>query len=138
MRRTWIIGPAVALTLGGCLDKAGSAKVDAATARVFTLMKAQQYDVMYDEAAPELSTAHPGKAAFVAQMQAIDAAYGACEAPTKAMSLNVVSKSTGYFHTQGYNQRCAKGPREFQLTIVLRQGRAQLAGLHAGPPASDD
>ena len=137
MRTTTLAILIGALALGGCLNKADSAKMDAASARVLSLMTAKQYDVMYDEGSPDLKASLP-KQGFVGFMQGIDAAYGACQPPAKAMSINVKSENGSYFATQGYTRQCEKGQAQLQVTMVMRGGVAQLAGIQTGSPSSSN
>ena len=121
--------------LAGCLNQGDTKKMDDATAQLFARMQAGQYDAIYADAAPEL-TGTTSKDGFVTLMQQMDAAYGACQAPVKAMNFNVNANTSGYFATQGYTAQCAKGPKQLQVTMVLRQGVARLAGIHFGPQAA--
>jgi hypothetical protein len=136
MARSKIAWLALALPLAACLNQADNQKIDAATQQVFAEMKAKDYDAMYDAAAPDLR-AITSKAAWIAFMQGLDSSYGACQPPVKAMSIHVSATSSGYFSTQGYTAQCATGPMQLQVTIVLRQGVAKLAGLHVGPESSN-
>ena len=136
MRNTTTAALALAaLTLAGCLNQGDSKKLDDATAQLFARMQAGQYDAIYADAAPELTGA-TSKDGFVAFMQQVDAAYGACQAPVKQMNFHVNATTNGYFSTQGYTAQCAKGPKQLQVTLVLRQGVARLAGIHVGPEGS--
>ena len=125
-------GLAAALVLGGCLNQGDSKKVDDAAAQLFAQLKAKQYDAIYDAAAPELQKT-TARGPFDTFLQQVDASYGACQTPVKAPDYHFNADSNGYFATQGYTVQCANGPMKLQVTIVLRQGVAKIAGINVSP-----
>ena len=134
MNRSNLAFLALALVAAGCLNKADTAKVDAAESHFLGEVQAKQYGLIYDEAAPDLKDS-VSRDDFVAMLQRIDAAHGDCKPAVKAFDIHVNANTNGYFTTQGYTSQCANGPLQFQLTTVLRKGVAQVAGYQAGAPA---
>ncbi|HEX4196755.1 MAG TPA: hypothetical protein VHZ26_04875 [Caulobacteraceae bacterium] len=123
----------VALLTSGCLGQADAKKVDDATARFYQQVAARQYQVIYDQAAPELRD-NISPDIFVGFMQRIDRRLGACQPPVKRMDFHTNATSQGFFQEQGYNQTCANGALQESVTMVLRGGEAKLAGYHASSP----
>jgi hypothetical protein len=131
MRRLFWIS--ILLLTSGCLNSADSKQVDAAFVRLFSEIQAKQYDVIYDEAAPELQTSMP-KDTFVAMLQRVDRKLGACPAPTTPTNWRVNATTGGYFAARSYALTCANGQMTESLTLVLRNGQAKLAGYNASSP----
>jgi hypothetical protein len=124
----------IALLASGCMGQADAKKADDATARFYQLMAAKQYQTIYDEAAPDLKNT-TAAADFIATMQRIDDNMGACQPPVKRLDIHTNASSAGFFRDQGYSQTCAKGVLSETVTVVVRNGVAQVAGYKfAGPP----
>ena len=136
MARKHALWIGLALLTSGCLGQADSKKADDATARFYQLLAAKQYQTAYDEAALDLKNA-TSAADFIAVMQRIDTNMGACQAPVKRMEIHTNASSAGFFRDQGYSRTCANGKLNETVTIVVRNGVAQVAGYRfAGPPPS--
>ena len=118
---------AMALLTTGCLGSADSQKADAATARFYQLVAAKQYEQIYTEASPDLKST-TSLADFITTMQNIDNVMGACQAPVKRLDIHTNSTANGFFRDQGYTRSCANGPLTETVTIVVRNGVAQLSG----------
>jgi hypothetical protein len=123
-RTAWV---ALALLTSGCLGQADSKKADDATARFYQELAARRYQAIYDEAAPDLRNT-TSAADFIDFMQRIDAAMGACQPPVKRFDWHTNATTSGFFLNQGYNRTCAKGAIVENVTIVVRDGAAKLAG----------
>jgi hypothetical protein len=132
MRRFLLIA-ATLLALGGCLNGADSKKVDDATSRVFAQIQSKQFDVIYDEAAPEFQNSM-SKDVFIGLMTRVGRKLGACPTPKQPIAWHVNTTTNGYFSTRNYVAACANGQLTQSVTIVLRNGQAKLAGYYVGSP----
>jgi outer membrane murein-binding lipoprotein Lpp len=124
---------ATALLLGGCLNQADSAKMDAAETQFFAQAKAKQYEAIYDAAAPEFKAATTADT-FVGMMQRIDRKLGDCQSPVKQLNWRANATTEGYFMTQGYASTCANGKLDQTLSLVMRNGVVQVEGYDAKSP----
>jgi outer membrane murein-binding lipoprotein Lpp len=133
MGRSKAAGIGLALFLGGCLNQADAAKMDAAQTQFFAQMKAKQYEAIYDAAAPEFKAATT-EDTFVGFMQRIDRKLGDCQPPVKQVSWHANATTEGYFMSQGYSSACANGKLDQTLTLALRNGVVQVEGYNANSP----
>jgi hypothetical protein len=123
-RTLWV---ALALLTSGCLGQADSKKADDATARFYQQVAARQYQAIYDEAAPDLRNATSADD-FIDFMQRIDTAMGPCQPPVNRLDWHSNATTSGFFLNRGYSRTCAKGSIKENVTIVVRDGAAKLAG----------
>jgi hypothetical protein len=133
MARVTTMGLTLAVLLGGCLSQADGQRLAAAQAQFFSQWQAGQYGAIYDGAAPELTGALT-RAAFIATMQHVDQAMGACQPPAKQLSYHFVANPKGYFASQSWRSACAKGQLDETVAVVVRNGAAQLAGFSLESP----
>jgi hypothetical protein len=124
---------ALALITSACLNKADAKQTDDAMTAFFAQVRAKQYDAIYAAAAPEFQAAATHDV-FVGFMQRIDRKLGDCQAPVKQMDWHVNVTTNGVITTQGYVSTCANGKLAQRVTIILRNGQAQLAGYNANSP----
>jgi hypothetical protein len=134
MTRKMVAGVGLALLLGGCLNSADTAKVDATEAQFFTQWQAKQYGAIYDGAASDLTSA-ASKDDFIAMMTTLDQRMGACQPPVKAMDYKFNTDDKGYLGTQGWSATCANGKLDLTVSVILRDGVAKLDGIHFKSPA---
>jgi hypothetical protein len=136
MKRKLTLCMGLALLTSGCLGSADTKKADDATTQFYQQMAAKQYQAIYDGSAPELKNSVTA-ADFVATMQHIDDAAGACQPPVKRLDIHTKANPDGFLRSQGYTQTCANGKLTETVTIVLRNGVAKLAGYQFNGGGAD-
>jgi len=121
----------------GCLGGADAKKVDDAQQNFFKEKADRAYSQMFVEAAPELQKSTTSDT-FVATMQAFDDAFGACQPPKKKLDIHTNADANGFVTTQGFTQDCEKATVDETLSVILRNGVAQVQGFeyHGTPKSS--
>jgi len=127
----------LAVLTAGCLGGADAKKVDDAQQNFFKEKAARAYSQMFVEAAPELQKSTTSDQ-FVATMQAFDDAFGQCQPPKKKLDIHTNADSNGFVTSQGFTQDCERATVDETLTIILRNGLAQVQGFeyHGTPKSS--
>ncbi len=133
MARGATIAILLSIPLAACLAQGDAKKVDDATNQIFAEIQAKQYDLIYNNAAPEFQQA-ASRAVWDGFMQRIDRKLGACQMPKKAMSWRSNATTNGFYLAQGYTSDCANGQLQLTVTTVLRDGQVKLVGYNANSP----
>lgn len=137
MYRKGLLWLGLAMLTSGCLGGADAKKVDDAQQNFFKEKADHAYSQMFVEAAPELQKSTTSDQ-FVAIMQAFDETFGTCQPPKKKLDIHTNADSNGFVTTQGFTQDCEKATVDETVTVILRNGLAQLAGFeyHGTPKSS--
>jgi hypothetical protein len=133
MARKHALWIGLAVLLGGCSIAADTKLADKTASDFYAQVAAKQYAAIYQAAAPEFRGAMTSDT-FVGMMTRIDRRMGACQTPKKAVNWRFNATQAGDFQTQAYIRACANGPLNETVTVVVRGGKAPLAGYQASSP----
>ncbi len=130
MKPTLALFVPIGLLLAGCVNKADSQAADARDRALFRAGRRQEYGLIYDNGAPDLKAA-TSRDIFIGYMTRIDRRLSVCQPAKPRMDWHINVTSAGAFRTQGYSRACANGALQEEVTIVIRNGVAKLAGYSA-------
>jgi len=127
----WAVG--LALAVSGCGSSKDGPLADAAQSTFYQQLAAKNYQAIYDAASPELKQGIAGPT-FIGFLQRVDRKMGVCQSPVKTANWRFNYTTNGYYQDQGYTRVCANGTLTETVSIVVRNGQAQLFGFHTDNP----